>query len=426
LLEIVTKEYPYKECTNQAQIYKKVSSGIKPQALSKVEDDASRAFIELCLTYNPDNRPTAIELLRHPFLCDPPFMSPEGSVDHIAFSDISSVTSYDTTLRVDNPLKNTFKHVVDTENHTFLIVERPTLSKAINNSGIPDSHCVVEFIDRPSEDEVTLKMLYGAHGAAVSEIRFPFKLSEDSAEGVVSEMIREALIEKQDEILAQKKLLESLKNALSNSKKELGTQSDLQAQDSPLSSPGLRPVPCQDNIEESSRSALPLSSIPTSAITASLSLPRSASGQIIVYPTPWSTLSRDTVDSPKDDAKHTPPRVMSPTAMSPSCNLSTSVEASVQNRLKELQELNLQGLGSMDANKNTSMNRYSMSRIQSKGSGDSNQWPITFGQSSQNRSNSVRSSSVKALSFSEHQRPDSSNSNVSSGGPFFTDASDKY
>ena len=52
-----------------------------------MEDDSSRAFIELCLTYNPDNRPTAIELLRHPFLCDPPFMSPEGSVDHIAFSD---------------------------------------------------------------------------------------------------------------------------------------------------------------------------------------------------------------------------------------------------------------------------------------------------------------------------------------------------
>ncbi|KAG9293589.1 hypothetical protein G9A89_005592 [Geosiphon pyriformis] len=68
VLELVTKEYPYTECTNQAQIYRKVTTGIKPQALQKVKDAATLEFIELCLKYNPDERPSAAQLLQHEFL----------------------------------------------------------------------------------------------------------------------------------------------------------------------------------------------------------------------------------------------------------------------------------------------------------------------------------------------------------------------
>ncbi|KAI8912562.1 kinase-like domain-containing protein, partial [Gorgonomyces haynaldii] len=67
ILEIATKEYPYNECQNQAQIFKKVSSGIKPQALSKVVDQDIRQLIETCIAYNPQQRPSATELLQHPF-----------------------------------------------------------------------------------------------------------------------------------------------------------------------------------------------------------------------------------------------------------------------------------------------------------------------------------------------------------------------
>ncbi|KAJ3089393.1 Serine/threonine-protein kinase wnk3 [Quaeritorhiza haematococci] len=68
VLEIVTKEYPYSECTNQAQIYKKVTTGIKPLALSKVTDEETKKFIECCIAYDPKARPAAEDLLRHPFL----------------------------------------------------------------------------------------------------------------------------------------------------------------------------------------------------------------------------------------------------------------------------------------------------------------------------------------------------------------------
>ncbi|CAG9463388.1 unnamed protein product [Pedinophyceae sp. YPF-701] len=67
LLELVTLEYPYSECTNPAQIYKRVMQGIKPKALSRVRDPELSAFIALCLESDPELRPTAGELLKHDF-----------------------------------------------------------------------------------------------------------------------------------------------------------------------------------------------------------------------------------------------------------------------------------------------------------------------------------------------------------------------
>ena len=49
LLELDTMEYPYSECTNAAQIFKKVTSGAKPGSLQKVTNEELRSFIELCL-----------------------------------------------------------------------------------------------------------------------------------------------------------------------------------------------------------------------------------------------------------------------------------------------------------------------------------------------------------------------------------------
>ena len=66
VLEMVTLEIPYSECDSVAKIYKKVSSGIRPQALNKVKDPEVKAFIERCLA-QPRARPSAAELLKDPF-----------------------------------------------------------------------------------------------------------------------------------------------------------------------------------------------------------------------------------------------------------------------------------------------------------------------------------------------------------------------
>ncbi|XP_077229985.1 putative serine/threonine-protein kinase WNK11 [Tasmannia lanceolata] len=66
VLEMVTLEIPYSECDSVVKIYKKVTSGIRPQAMNKVKDKEVVEFIERCLA-RPRARPSATELLRDPF-----------------------------------------------------------------------------------------------------------------------------------------------------------------------------------------------------------------------------------------------------------------------------------------------------------------------------------------------------------------------
>ena len=70
LLEIITRDVPYHECANPAQIYKKVTQGIPPPSLNRVKSVDARNFILLCLGIGEDAnaRPTAGELLKHQFL----------------------------------------------------------------------------------------------------------------------------------------------------------------------------------------------------------------------------------------------------------------------------------------------------------------------------------------------------------------------
>ncbi|KAL9229994.1 hypothetical protein vseg_005398 [Gypsophila vaccaria] len=66
LLELVTMEIPYSECNNVARIYKKVTEGVRPCSLQKVQDPEVRDFIDKCLA-KPRARPSATELLADPF-----------------------------------------------------------------------------------------------------------------------------------------------------------------------------------------------------------------------------------------------------------------------------------------------------------------------------------------------------------------------
>jgi WNK lysine deficient protein kinase len=71
LLEIFTKEIPYCECRNPAQIYKKVSAGEPPEVLSRLQSRHAREFVMMCLGYRDEDgkyvRPTVEELLQHEF-----------------------------------------------------------------------------------------------------------------------------------------------------------------------------------------------------------------------------------------------------------------------------------------------------------------------------------------------------------------------
>lgn len=67
LLEMVTGDYPYNECKNAAQIYKKVSQGLKPECLSRIIDPEVLSLIQHCLAPEHE-RYSAQEAIEDPFL----------------------------------------------------------------------------------------------------------------------------------------------------------------------------------------------------------------------------------------------------------------------------------------------------------------------------------------------------------------------
>ncbi|CDF40474.1 Serine/threonine protein kinase [Chondrus crispus] len=81
LLEIVTMEYPYSECNNMAQIFKKVFSGEKPHAFSRLVDGDVKEVIAACLEKEA-RRPSADQLLQHPFFSE--WEQDEGSWSNLS------------------------------------------------------------------------------------------------------------------------------------------------------------------------------------------------------------------------------------------------------------------------------------------------------------------------------------------------------
>ncbi|KAI8529565.1 hypothetical protein RHMOL_Rhmol12G0234800 [Rhododendron molle] len=66
---MATLEIPYSECDSIAMIYKKVTTGVKPQASNIVSDPELKAFIEKCIG-QPRERPLAADLIKDPFLSE--------------------------------------------------------------------------------------------------------------------------------------------------------------------------------------------------------------------------------------------------------------------------------------------------------------------------------------------------------------------
>ncbi|CDS07348.1 hypothetical protein LRAMOSA01297 [Lichtheimia ramosa] len=85
LLEMASGEYPYGECTNPAQIYKKVMSGVKPVTVSKVKNKDVLAVIENCLGPE-DERMSAQQILEKTFFAIEPevmLLTSDGNNVHL-------------------------------------------------------------------------------------------------------------------------------------------------------------------------------------------------------------------------------------------------------------------------------------------------------------------------------------------------------
>nr|XP_045738049.1 serine/threonine-protein kinase WNK2 isoform X11 [Mirounga angustirostris] len=100
MLEMATSEYPYSECQNAAQIYRKVTCGIKPASFEKVHDPEIKEIIGECICKNKEERYEIKDLLSHAF-----FAEDTGVRVELAEEDHGRKSTIALRLWVDDPKK---------------------------------------------------------------------------------------------------------------------------------------------------------------------------------------------------------------------------------------------------------------------------------------------------------------------------------
>ncbi|XVF11673.1 hypothetical protein REPUB_Repub08aG0047500 [Reevesia pubescens] len=167
LLELVTFEYPYVECANAAQIFKKVTSGIKPASFAKVTDPGVKLFIEKCIAKVSD-RLSAKELLGDPFL------QPDEENGSVGRSLRPKAHSSDSSSDQTN-FRGSTKYL---QSETSVDVKVQGQRKDLNT--------------------IFLKLRISDSTGHVRNIHFPFDIEADTATAVASEMVEELDLTDQD------------------------------------------------------------------------------------------------------------------------------------------------------------------------------------------------------------------------------------
>ncbi|KAL6278286.1 hypothetical protein ACE6H2_021887 [Prunus campanulata] len=167
VLEMLTSEYPYSECSNPAQIYKKVTSGKLPNAFYKIEDLEAQRFVGKCLE-NASKRLPAHELLLDPFLAsdDRELLStPRIPFQNLMLNDDSAVEEEEEEEELPLDLG------VDLKRSTNMIITGKM---------------------NPEDDTIFLKVqISDQDGKNARNIYFPFDIVNDTAIDVATEMVRE-------------------------------------------------------------------------------------------------------------------------------------------------------------------------------------------------------------------------------------------
>ncbi|CAM6024722.1 unnamed protein product [Sphagnum balticum] len=233
LLEMVTFEYPYSECTNAAQIYKKVTSGKKPAALEKLKDPEVRAFVDKCLAAASVRLP-ARELLMDPFLqcegdreaveCGPSLLIAKSRTDDmeelgVIFEDPvpsmpTSLDSYSKQKGVGNSSEDKADIASTSRRPPLLSVgqepqteddlqPRSTRFETEKLSGEKErarrsSRDFRVKGKRGDDDTIFLRLRIADHDGEDRNIHFPFNVETDTAMSVASEMVAELDLSDQD------------------------------------------------------------------------------------------------------------------------------------------------------------------------------------------------------------------------------------
>ncbi|KAF3457146.1 hypothetical protein FNV43_RR01803 [Rhamnella rubrinervis] len=208
ILEMVTFEYPYSECTHPAQIYKKVISGKKPEALYKVQDPEVRQFVEKCLA-TVSRRLPAWQLLKDPFL----------QMDDYDYDYDFRPTEYQGVFDEVNPqLRQPFYGIYHRDRalingHSSYLGYEPDndfgcLPVEYEGSEIDLFNCQEDEhlgdVDitikgrRRDDNGIFLRLRISDKEGRIRNIYFPFDIGSDTALSVAAEMVDELDITEQD------------------------------------------------------------------------------------------------------------------------------------------------------------------------------------------------------------------------------------
>ncbi|KAG1706628.1 Serine/threonine-protein kinase WNK3 [Nymphon striatum] len=111
MLEMATSEYPYSECHGPAQIFKKVTNGVRPLSFNKVENNDIKDIIDRCTRLKTMERPNAKDLSNHDFFLEDSGLKVEfvNKEDVVAMAE-TGTTKFQMRLRVLDPKKRKDKH----------------------------------------------------------------------------------------------------------------------------------------------------------------------------------------------------------------------------------------------------------------------------------------------------------------------------
>ncbi|KAI3994192.1 hypothetical protein MKX01_012449 [Papaver californicum] len=167
VLEMLTSEYPYSECTNTPAIFYKVTKGKLPSALSRINDLEAKRFVQKCLQ-TVSKRLPAKELLLDPFLA------------------CEEVEQFPSTPR--QKIKNRTLMVKD------IISLNPTYIQPSPEPTWSSNMTIIGELDPEDDDIINLKVQFANKYGRINNVEFPFNIHSDTAIDVATEMVKELKI----------------------------------------------------------------------------------------------------------------------------------------------------------------------------------------------------------------------------------------
>lgn len=250
LLEVATLEYPYCECENTGQIFKKVTTGVKPQGIQKVKDETVRDVIDLCLS-DEAMRPSAAELLAHDFLVSAEMPARRGgSEESLKIDGGARRGGSDESLMLD---PNAGAPPVELPVQSQPAPQPPApappapapapapqqpIAASFEGMACKPVESIEVDMAKSSSNYIAINVLIHVRGD-LQQVGFTFDVDSDRADTVANEMVNDLQITKEQHM----QMVEFIEDAVARQKNGLMPLSSVVIESDATATPAVIPVP---------------------------------------------------------------------------------------------------------------------------------------------------------------------------------------